>query len=186
MLRIAFLVIFVFLSGCAAVSPPSPSPSPSLVPWYSGHFTASYADARSTSDFSVTCTGVPDCETTIEEATPRKTAPQKIRAKGAPRVNADLLNNNLQAVRTAVAARPAQYDDANEGPMLRRLRPVIESGGKFTECLGIAPDGGDSIALCSHSDGKEQVPVLLFSTMKGACADGAFCTYYLMPLTHQK
>ena len=194
------LAIFAFLSGCAAVAPPPASlPGPPLSPvqlqpqtlpvsalWYVGHFTASYADARSTSNFSIVCSAAPDCETTIEELTPRRTSPQRILTKSAPRVSADILNNNLQAVRTAVAANPKLYDDANDGPLARRLRPVIESGGKFTECLGIAPDRGDSIALCTHAHGKEQVVVLLFSTMKGACADSAFCAYYLMPLARQK
>ena len=177
-MRVALLGFLVFLSGCAAV-PPQP-------PWFAGHFTASYADARSTSDFAITCSAVPDCETTIAELTPRKTAPQKILAKGAQRVNVDVLNTNLQAVRAAVAATPKLYEHANDGPLLRRLRPVLESRGTFTECLGVAPDGGDSIALCRLGNGAQAAPVLLFSTMKPACADnGAFCAYYLLPLARR-
>ena len=178
-MRLVLLGALVFLSGCASV--------PAPVPWFIGHFTARYVDAKSTSDFSITCSAVPDCETTIEEATPRKRAPQKIRSKGARRVNVDILNNNLQAVRAAVAAQPGLYDDVDEGPLLRQLHTVIESTGKFAECLGVAPDGGDSIALCQHTDGKQQVPVMLFTTMKPACADNsAFCAYYLLPLARQK
>ena len=183
--RLALIAFFVFLSGCASVKPPS-EPTPSTLAWYSGHFTGDYADARSTSDFSVTCSAVPDCETTIQEITPRRIAPQKILSKSAPRVSVDILNTNLRSVQSAVAAHPERYKDANEGPLLRRLRPVIDSGGRFTECLGVAPDGGNSIALCLHSDGKQQVPVLLFSTMKPTCTDGAFCAYYVMPLVRQK
>jgi hypothetical protein len=176
-MRFALLALVAMLAACAAV--------PVQAPWFIGHFDGSYADARSTSGFSVTCSAVPDCETTITEATPRKTAPQRINAKNAQRVNVDSLNTQLQAVRAAVAANPKLYDHANDGALLRRMRPVLESGGKFTECLGVAPDGGDSIALCQHSSGSQQTPVLLFSTMKPACADGAFCAYYLLPLTRQ-
>jgi hypothetical protein len=176
-MRFTLLAVVAVLAACAA--------APVQAPWFIGHFTASYADARSTSDFSVTCSAVPDCETTIEETTPRKTAPQKIHANNAQRVNADVLNNKLQAVRAAVVANPKLYDHANDGSLLRRMRPVLESGGKFTECLGVAPDGGDSIALCQHSSGAQQTPVLLFATMKPTCTDGAFCSYYLLPLIRQ-
>ncbi len=180
-MRVVFSIFLVVLSGCATVPPPTPTP------WFIGHFTASYVDARGTSEFSVTCSTVPDCETTIEETTPRKTAPQKILSKNAQRVNVDVVNNNLQAVRAAVAANPKLYDHINDGPLLRRMRPVIESGGKFTECLGVAPDGGDSIALCQHSSASQKTPVLLFSTMKPTCADNtAFCAYYLLPLNRQR
>ena len=177
--RFALLAVLGFLSGCAAV--------PVQPPWFAGHFIGSFADARSTSDFSITCSAVPDCETTIEEAVSRKAAPQKILSKNAQRTNVEVLNNNLQAVRAAVVANPRLYDHANDGPSLRRMRFLLENGGKFTECLGVAPDGGDSIALCQHSSSGRQTPVLLFSTMKPACADGsAFCAYYYLPLTRQK
>jgi hypothetical protein len=177
-MRIAPLTVVAFLCGCAAVAPPAP--------WFSGQFTARYADARSTSHFSVTCTLNVDCEITIQETTPRKTAPQKISSKNVQRISVDILNNKLQAVRAAVKADPKLYLDENDGPLLRGLRPVIESSGKFSECLGVAPGGGDSIALCIHADDKQQVPVLLFVTMKSACAKGPFCAYYLMPLAPQK
>nr|WP_295786538.1 hypothetical protein [Rhodoferax sp.] len=178
-MRIALLTIFVFLTGCAAVPPQAP--------WFEGHFTASYADARSTSDFAIACSAVPDCETTIEELTPRKTAPQKIVSKGARRVDLDVLNNTLQAVRAAVVVTPKLYEHTNDGPLLRRLRPLLESSSKFTECLGVAPDGGDSIALCRLGSGAQAAPVLLFSTMKPACADNsAFCAYYLLPLARHQ
>lgn len=177
--QFALLAVVGFLLGCASV--------PAQPPWFAGHFIGSFADARGTSDFSITCSAVPDCETTIVDAAPRKAAPQKILSTTAQRVNVDVLNNNLQAVRAAAVANPKLYDHANDGPSLRRMRPLLESGGKFTECLGVAPDGGDSIALCQHSSGSQQTPVLLFSTMKPACADGrAFCAYYFLPLTRQK
>ncbi len=161
-------------------------PQDASQPWFMGRFIGTYADGRSSANIAVQCSAARDCEFTFENLAPRKTPPEIVLSKDAPSLKVEIPNDTLISAHDAVVADPNLYNNFYEGPLLRPLRPILESVGRLTDCLDISRAADQSLALCKHQAATAQRLVLLMTTTTPTCDQGPFCAYYVIPLDRQK
>lgn len=162
--------------------------SSAFAQWQVGTFTGQIVDSNERYSIAVSCDSLNVCEYSF---TRQPLGPGKAKRHRADRVevvDVDMPNRNLRSTRDAVRANPRAYADAVDGPLLRDLRPLLESSAQYVQCVGEPATSKPWGRICTLDGEGDRLPavVLLVPTMDTACKDQYFCAYYIFPLRRIK
>jgi hypothetical protein len=152
--------------------------------WYFGSFMGQVISDKEKVQIRLRCPNWSVCEYSFVHQPAAAKRPAPIRTEGIQVLDHEIANKNLAQLREAVNANPNAYKDEQDGPLLRELRPLIESKATFDLCVGVSDWSAPWGRLCRlHPEGASLPPVvLLLPTMGGECKKQNFCNYYFFPL----
>lgn len=152
--------------------------------WYFGNHVAEVTAGKERYTIRLRCPSGSVCEYTFVRQPAAVKRPSPKRAEGLQALDPDIANKNLAHLREVVKAKPAAYEDEQDGPVLAGMRAVLESDAKFDLCVGLSDWLSPWGRLCRLSPENPRLPpfVLLLPTQGPECKEQIFCEYYFFPM----
>ena len=162
--------------------------SSAIAQWQVGAFTGEITDSNERYTITVSCESPSVCEYAFARPRPGPAKAKRHRIEYAEVIDVDIPNKNLRATRDAVRADPRAYADARDGPLLRELRPLLESAALYSQCVGEPATKTPWGRICKLDSEGANLPaaLLLAPTQDANCRGQYFCAYYVFPLRRVK
>ena len=125
--------------------------SSAFAQWQVGVFTGQIVDSNERYTIEVSCEASGVCEYAF---TRQPLGPGKAKRRHADRVEAidvEVPNRSLRATRESVKANARAYSDKVDGPLLRDIRPLLESAAQYAQCVGEPATSKPWGRLCSRT-----------------------------------